>query len=318
MDLNCVLKVEEFEEEICSRQEIKREEEPHDIKQEENTEISIVVKQEEEIKQEHPSVGPLPSEDTKVEFGPLPSEDTKEGVGSLPYEDTKEGVGSLPYEDTKEGVGPLPSVDTKEGVRILPSEDVGAEPSEDVRTRAVSGYYVWGSIPFMFDPESDPEAEQEEATPAKKRRKGVPVSDWCTCGNCKLMKKESENICCQEIPQLTQRLGELANPVPGCMTDHPGFHPVCLNVYNLQRAFNAFRYHHGRLRIRSLKRRYKFLARWSLVTWCWGLQGREIRVGIPSCVALRIRREFPLVQGPDAPRPPPLHRRQKTTTGACH
>lgn len=39
--------------------------------------------------------------------------------------------------------------------------------------------------------------------------------------------------------------------------------------------------------------RYRYLAYRMFVSWCWGFLGRRIRVVNPSCVVLRVRREFP-------------------------
>ncbi|XP_063066891.1 putative uncharacterized protein DDB_G0288137 [Engraulis encrasicolus] len=52
MDLNCGLKEEEFEENIFLRQEIKRETDRHDIKQEDSTAAEISTSLEEEEEQE--------------------------------------------------------------------------------------------------------------------------------------------------------------------------------------------------------------------------------------------------------------------------
>ena len=43
--------------------------------------------------------------------------------------------------------------------------------------------------------------------------------------------------------------------------------------------------------------RYRYLAYRNFVSWCWGFLGRKIRVVIPSCVVLRIHREFPDAHG---------------------
>ncbi|XP_065148371.1 P2X purinoceptor 7-like [Paramisgurnus dabryanus] len=110
------------------------------------------------------------------------------------------------------------------------------------------------------------------------------------------MPSEPENICCQEVQQVTRRLQQLEER-PTCMVDHPGFEPVCLNVFSLQNACNIYRADYGPLRLRGIEHRYRFLAYRSFVSWCWGFLGWKIRVVIPSCVVLRIRREFPDAQG---------------------
>lgn len=53
-------------------------------------------------------------------------------------------------------------------------------------------------------------------------------------------------------------------------------------------------------------RRYRRLAQRSFVSWCWGYLSRTIRVAIPSCVVLRICREFPDSAGSCVEFRPPL------------
>ena len=47
----------------------------------------------------------------------------------------------------------------------------------------------------------------------------------------------------------------------------------------------------------TLLRRYRYLMYRSFVSWCWGCLGRRIRVVLPSCMVLRIRRDTPYAQG---------------------
>ncbi|XP_055359525.1 P2X purinoceptor 7 isoform X1 [Betta splendens] len=154
-----------------------------------------------------------------------------------------------------------------------------------------------GSIvrPYIYDPESDPDA-QEEAVEVTTFRMIQDVSQWYQCGKCQSMPTEAENCCCQEIAQVQRRLNQLPNP-PSCMVDHPGLEPVCLNVYSLQKEFHIYRADYGRLPVRGINQRYRFLSYRSFVSWCWGFLGRRVRVVIPSCVVLRIRAEFPDGQG---------------------
>ena len=48
-------------------------------------------------------------------------------------------------------------------------------------------------------------------------------------------------ICCQEIEQVNNKLNEAVTngefeEEPTCITQHPGFHPVCINRWVLQSA----------------------------------------------------------------------------------
>ncbi|XP_041843319.1 P2X purinoceptor 7-like isoform X2 [Melanotaenia boesemani] len=149
-------------------------------------------------------------------------------------------------------------------------------------------------LPYQFEPESDPEGEISEEGQTLRLQQGV--SAWCTCGNCETMPTEAECVCCLEIPQVTRRLQEVDEDLT-CMVDHPGFEPVCLNIYSLQNASQIYRADYGRLQLRGIHRRFRYLAYRSFVSWCWGFLGQRIRVVIPACVVLRIHREFPDAEG---------------------
>lgn len=132
------------------------------------------------------------------------------------------------------------------------------------------------------------------------------------------MPTEVENICCREINQVsllckgiivqqllhtkslfwpvTARMAEVPSE-PTCMIDHPGFEPVCLNVYSLQNAINVYKAQFGPLHLRGIVHRYRYLAYRCFVSWCWGMLGRRVRVVLPACVVLRIRQEFPDAEG---------------------
>ncbi|XP_063072441.1 P2X purinoceptor 7-like [Engraulis encrasicolus] len=87
-------------------------------------------------------------------------------------------------------------------------------------------------------------------------------------------------------------MGQVISPIT-CMTEHPGFHPVCLNLYVLQTIYNIYKYDYGPLRHFTEEQRFRHLGYRSFVSWCWGYLGRSRRVVIPACVVLRLRREFP-------------------------
>ncbi|XP_052075875.1 uncharacterized protein LOC127713966 [Mytilus californianus] len=61
-------------------------------------------------------------------------------------------------------------------------------------------------------------------------------TNWCDCGNCESMPKAEECICCHELSRVTEKMEELPTPV-SCITEHPGFEPVCLNQYVLETAY---------------------------------------------------------------------------------
>ena len=48
----------------------------------------------------------------------------------------------------------------------------------------------------------------------------------CSCGLCVAMPTVAESICCAEIEKIQEKKGEEVN----CITMHPGFQSVCLDV----------------------------------------------------------------------------------------
>ena len=72
----------------------------------------------------------------------------------------------------------------------------------------------------------------------------------CTCGNCKvdLLQNISECYCCQELEGCVEAMSsdlvvqDLAADVKlQCITDHPGFSPVCLQKWSLRLAADKYK-----------------------------------------------------------------------------
>nr|XP_011446118.3 uncharacterized protein LOC105341337 [Crassostrea gigas] len=156
-----------------------------------------------------------------------------------------------------------------------------------------------GSKPYLFEPEV---SSDEESTSSKKsthemddkERQGN--NDWCMCGHCPPTAKES--VCCQEIPQVKAVLAE--DPGKPCITEHQGFHPVCLNPTVLRIAYYAYRQQYEKDEGEPETNRpmqqmgYRQLAR-----WCWEWLGKHVRVSLPACAVHKIQMIFPEEKGPD-------------------
>ena len=54
------------------------------------------------------------------------------------------------------------------------------------------------------------------------------------------MSTSKEWICWQEIMKMNEKMEEAEIPELLCITDHPGFHAVCLNVWALQTAYYQY------------------------------------------------------------------------------
>lgn len=64
----------------------------------------------------------------------------------------------------------------------------------------------------------------------------------CSCGNCEVMPTARECICCNEV----QRVLDVKNEEDiSCITQHPGFSPVCLDVHVLGVAYFQYRQEYG-------------------------------------------------------------------------
>ncbi|KAG5264849.1 hypothetical protein AALO_G00258710 [Alosa alosa] len=105
--------------------------------------------------------------------------------------------------------------------------------------------------PYMFKPESDPEGGESPALPETQRIQ-QDAFEWCTCGNCATMPSEPENLCCQEVPQVTRRLQQL-DERPPCMIGKQVLNLDGLNVFSLQNACNIYRADYGPLKLRGIE-----------------------------------------------------------------
>ena len=71
----------------------------------------------------------------------------------------------------------------------------------------------------------------------------------CECGNCsqELLRNISECYCCQELDGCVESLASdlVQEALPegqnlSCITDHPGFKPVVLDIWSLTMAVSRF------------------------------------------------------------------------------
>jgi len=97
------------------------------------------------------------------------------------------------------------------------------------------------------------ERKEEEALEKtlQKRLNGTEnVRDWCQCGNCDLqfLQNISECYCCFELEGCVEALTSdlVLQDLPEgakltCITQHPGFNPVCLQKWSLRLASHKYR-----------------------------------------------------------------------------
>ncbi|XP_033730149.1 uncharacterized protein LOC117319462 [Pecten maximus] len=95
----------------------------------------------------------------------------------------------------------------------------------------------------------------------------------CKCKRCQMMTTMAECVCCDEI----MRVQETRDEIDGicCITEHPWFQTVCLDVYVLRTAYESYKqYHNGN--IPDSPKRYRYTAYRQLARWCWGYLGKML------------------------------------------
>ncbi|XP_070202325.1 uncharacterized protein [Littorina saxatilis] len=78
------------------------------------------------------------------------------------------------------------------------------------------------------------------------RHRDLFIYAVCQCGHCCHMPTSVECVCCHDVRQIKQKLEGLDDQV-GCITAHPGFRTICLDVYCLETAYYAYKQDYGRL-----------------------------------------------------------------------
>ena len=135
--------------------------------------------------------------------------------------------------------------------------------------------------PDVLSLECNSNATTVNVSPAPVPSGGQLVVDWCVCGNCRPMPQEIENKCCR---------------LKDCITTTDRFAKLCLDQDVLQlcvRNMGEIRNDREDNSTRSFRKaayRQFILAR-------HGHLGKGNRRVCPSCVVLRIRRQYPLPTG---------------------
>ena len=67
----------------------------------------------------------------------------------------------------------------------------------------------------------------------------------CVCSHCSIMATSIKRVCCREISTIVAKVDELGDTSVLCITQHPGFQSVCLDVWVLQTAYFQYRQEYG-------------------------------------------------------------------------
>ena len=85
---------------------------------------------------------------------------------------------------------------------------------------------------------------------------------------------------------------------PQCITQHAGFHAVCINRWVLQVAWYQYKQQYKAAYDGREDKLFRHIAYRQLTRWCWGILGKEIRVVLPACAVMCIR-NFYAPPGPE-------------------
>ena len=126
----------------------------------------------------------------------------------------------------------------------------------------------------------------------------TPSQNRCTCGNCQVLGRVEACIRCHEIEAVQNKNIEAVTSgeceeQPQCITQHPGFHPVCINRWVLQVAWYQYKQQYKAACDGREDKLFRHIAYRQLTRWCWGILGKEIRVVLPACAVMCIRNFYP-------------------------
>ncbi|XP_057675034.1 uncharacterized protein LOC130905535 [Corythoichthys intestinalis] len=148
--------------------------------------------------------------------------------------------------------------------------------------------------PYRFEPyleEKDMESESSDTDETEPNSQDdhsrLGNTAWCSCECCAVMPTVGECVCCGEQERVREKMEGAGVQ---CITQHPGFQPVCLNVDVLQTAYYAYRQNYEDQSGNNWKR---YTAYRQFVRWVYEFLGRRIRVPLPACVVAQIRTSFP-------------------------
>ncbi|XP_049523901.1 P2X purinoceptor 7-like [Dermacentor silvarum] len=141
-----------------------------------------------------------------------------------------------------------------------------------------------GSSEDSSNPTSGDEAGHRVDVPSR-----LSSTDWCECGHCQVLPnfRELECVCCREMGAPVT----VAQP-QGCITEHPDFNVLCLNIAVLRVVYLELR-SWGHTMDDEMHKRYRYTAYRQFVRWLWGRLRKGERFVLPSCAVAKIRATFP-------------------------
>ncbi|XP_033120131.1 P2X purinoceptor 7-like [Anneissia japonica] len=153
--------------------------------------------------------------------------------------------------------------------------------------------------PYKFEPyctDDDGSGNEEEAGGENnnKDQSRRTNTDWCSCDKCSVMPTTEECLCCMEILKIKDKFVEDAPAIVdgnmNCITQHPGFRSICLDIWALQLAYDEIP-KKGK-REGTTHEKYRHTSYRNFVKWIWGYRGKHQRTVIPACAIIKIRSKF--------------------------
>ena len=111
----------------------------------------------------------------------------------------------------------------------------------------------------------------------------------CNCNICVIGTTAKECLCCTEVKKVrvvVKQYHSRTGQTDWCVTDHPGFKSVCLDVWVLHTAYQQYRMDYSAdlsMFPKEDNKKYSYTTYRQFTRWIWGCLGRKIRVILPSC-----------------------------------
>ncbi|XP_071833063.1 uncharacterized protein [Apostichopus japonicus] len=149
--------------------------------------------------------------------------------------------------------------------------------------------------PYLYEPEEDDDEERGELANHVRIHR-IHALDWCTCQNCQIMPSGRECVCCSEVPQVLEKQADARTLSPSqpyrCITEHPGFQSVCLDVHVLQTAWSQYKQQYDEPYEGPQHKMFRHISYRQFARWIWGFLGSHLRIVLPSCAVSAIRATF--------------------------
>ncbi|XP_048586635.1 uncharacterized protein LOC125568409 [Nematostella vectensis] len=190
----------------------------------------------------------------------------------------------------------------------------GAGPSNQIESDSESEENGYAGEPladpeWLLTHETKQEQKREMEEDLNKRLTKARDGEWCKYENCntEFVRNINECYCCTELEGCVEALQSdlvVQDLEPctklKCVTEHPGFAPVCLEKWSLRMAAKKLRRRDKETykQTGTEERLLRALAYREFTRLIYGIMGRKI-IPLPACAYHAIRRTFPMAEDDD-------------------